>query len=151
MWSEQNKKKVACRHDWHQTGNTVVVTIYAKNANPEFSTIEANSTVLSCHIQFENDKVFKKDFHLWGVIVVKQSSVNMVPSKVEITLRKADSVAWGKLEDPNFKPEPEPADNTVGIKMFVTDINKRKIQPLNNWILKEWTETKSIMVPFFKS
>uniref|UniRef100_A0A667WSZ7 Zgc:92429 n=1 Tax=Myripristis murdjan TaxID=586833 RepID=A0A667WSZ7_9TELE len=111
---KQNKKKVACRHDWHQTGNTVVVTIYAKNANPEFSTIEANSTVLSCHIQFENDKVFKKDFHLWGVIVVKQSSVNMVPSKVEITLRKADSVAWGKLEDPNFKPEPEPADNTVG-------------------------------------
>lgn len=45
---------------------------------------------------------------------MKQSSVNMVPSKVEITLRKADSVAWGKLEDPNFKPEPEPADNTVG-------------------------------------
>lgn len=34
----------------------------------------------------------------------------MVPSKVEITLRKADQVAWGKLEDPNYKPEPEPED-----------------------------------------
>lgn len=33
----------------------------------------------------------------------------MVPSKVEITLRKADEVAWGKLEDPNYKPEPDPA------------------------------------------
>lgn len=32
----------------------------------------------------------------------------MVPSKTEITLRKADQVAWGKLEDPNYKPEPEP-------------------------------------------
>ncbi|KAM3857542.1 cysteine and histidine-rich domain-containing protein 1 [Diretmus argenteus] len=106
---KQNKKKVACRYDWHQTGSNVVVTIYAKNANPEFSTVEANRTVLSCHIQFENNKVFKKDFHLWGVIDVKQSSVNMVPSKVEVSLRKADTVAWGKLEDPNFKPEPSDA------------------------------------------
>ncbi|KAF1380823.1 hypothetical protein PFLUV_G00168000 [Perca fluviatilis] len=109
---KQDKKKVACRHDWHQTGNNVVVTIYAKNANPESSSIEANGTVLSCQIQFENNKFFKRDFHLWGVANVKQSSVNMVPSKVEITLRKADQVAWGKLEDPNYKPEPEPVEES---------------------------------------
>lgn len=43
----QDKKKVACRHDWHQTGNTVVVTIYAKNSNPDICSIEANQTVVS--------------------------------------------------------------------------------------------------------
>ncbi|XP_072232853.1 cysteine and histidine-rich domain-containing protein 1 [Leuresthes tenuis] len=107
---KQDKKKVACRHDWHQTGNNVVVTIYAKNANPELCSIQANRTVLSCQIQFENNKIFKRDFHLWGVINVKLSSVNMVPSKVEIILAKADQVAWGKLEDPNYKPEPEPIE-----------------------------------------
>uniref|UniRef100_A0A3B4X7S0 Zgc:92429 n=1 Tax=Seriola lalandi dorsalis TaxID=1841481 RepID=A0A3B4X7S0_SERLL len=110
---KQDKKKVACRHDWHQTGNNVVVTIYAKNANPELSCIEANRTVLSCQIQFENNKIFKREFHMWGVINVKQSSVNMVPSKVEISLRKADQVAWGKLEDPNYKPEPEPVEDSL--------------------------------------
>lgn len=109
---KQDKKKVACRFDWHQTGNNVVVTIYAKSANPEFCCIEANQTVLSCQIQFENDKIFKREFHFWGVINVKQSSVNMVPSKVEISLRKADQVSWGKLEDPNYKPEPEPVEDT---------------------------------------
>ncbi|KAK5848227.1 hypothetical protein PBY51_005859 [Eleginops maclovinus] len=109
---KQDKKKVACRYDWHQTGDNVVVTIYAKNANPEFTSIEANRTVLSCQIQFENDKVFKKEFRFWGVVNVKKSSINMVPSKVEITLRKADQVAWGKLEDPNYKPEPEPVDDS---------------------------------------
>lgn len=36
----------------------------------------------------------------------------MVPSKVEITLRKADQVSWGKLEDPNYKPEPDPTDDS---------------------------------------
>lgn len=96
----QDKKKVACRHDWHQTGKQVVVTIYAKNSSPEHSYVEANRTVVSsdqhtsiqwlfintfvslsvntcfcvstnlqltCHIQFEGDKVFHKDIHLWGV------------------------------------------------------------------------------------
>ncbi|KAM9335260.1 cysteine and histidine-rich domain-containing protein 1 [Symphorus nematophorus] len=109
---KQDKKKVACRYDWHQTGNNVVVTIYAKNANPELSCIEANRTVLSCQIHFEDNKIFKREFHFWGVADIKQSSVNMVPSKVEITLRKADQVAWGKLEDPNYKPEPEPEDES---------------------------------------
>ncbi|XP_047429186.1 cysteine and histidine-rich domain-containing protein 1 [Mugil cephalus] len=108
---KQDKKKVACRHDWHQTASNVVVTIYAKNANPEFTSIEANRTVLSCQIQFENNKIFKREFHFWGVIDVKHSSVNMVPTKVEITLRKADQVSWGKLEDPNYKPEPEPVED----------------------------------------
>ncbi|XP_034412759.1 cysteine and histidine-rich domain-containing protein 1 [Cyclopterus lumpus] len=111
---KQDKKKVACRYDWHQTGNDVVVTIYAKNANPQLSSIEANRTVLSCQIQFENEKIFKRDFHFWGVVDVKQSSVHMVPSKVEVTLHKADQVAWGKLEDPNRKPEPEPEDESYG-------------------------------------
>ncbi|XP_060922473.1 cysteine and histidine-rich domain-containing protein 1 [Limanda limanda] len=110
---KQDKKKVACRHDWHQTGNNVVVTIYAKNANPEFTCIEANGTVLSCQIQFESNKLFKRDFHLWGVMDVTQSSVNMVPTKVEVFLRKADQVSWGKLEDPNHKPEPEPEENST--------------------------------------
>ncbi len=34
----------------------------------------------------------------------------MVPSKVEVTMQKADAVAWGKLEDPKHKPEPEVTD-----------------------------------------
>ncbi|XP_012686300.1 cysteine and histidine-rich domain-containing protein 1 [Clupea harengus] len=105
--ARQDKKKVACRFDWHQTGAQVVVSIYAKNANPDYSYVEANRTVMTCHIQFENHKIFHKDFHLWGVADVEKSFINMVPSKVEVTLLKADSVAWGKLEDPNFKPEPE--------------------------------------------
>lgn len=50
---------------------------------------------------------------LLQVVDVKQSSVNMVPSKVEISLRKADQVAWGKLEDPKHKAEPEPIEESA--------------------------------------
>lgn len=41
------------------------------------------------------------------MVNVPESSVNMVPSKIEIVLRKAHQVAWGKLEDPNYRAEPE--------------------------------------------
>ncbi|KAL4631691.1 cysteine and histidine-rich domain-containing protein 1-like [Arapaima gigas] len=110
---KQDKKKVACRYDWHQTGSQVVITIYAKNSSPEHSYVEANQTMLTAHIQFENDKIFHKDFALWGVVDVRQSSASMVPAKVEVMLRKADGVAWGKLEDPNAKVEPPPEEEIV--------------------------------------
>uniref|UniRef100_A0A672S0D3 Zgc:92429 n=1 Tax=Sinocyclocheilus grahami TaxID=75366 RepID=A0A672S0D3_SINGR len=105
---KQDKKRwLAGRH---QTGEQVVVTIYAKNSSPEHSYVEANRTMLTCHIQFEGDKVFHKDIHLWVVIDMQSSFVNMVPSKVEVSMRKADAVAWGKLEDPKHKPGPEVLD-----------------------------------------
>lgn len=44
------------------------------------------------------------------VVDVPESSVNMVPSKIEIVLRKAHGVSWGKLEDPNYKAQPEQDD-----------------------------------------
>lgn len=44
------------------------------------------------------------------MVNVPESSVNMVPSKIEIVLRKAHPVSWGKLEDPNYKAEPEQED-----------------------------------------
>ncbi|XP_035004986.2 cysteine and histidine-rich domain-containing protein 1 [Hippoglossus stenolepis] len=149
---KQDKKKVACRHDWHQTEDNVVVTIYAKNANPEFTCIEANGTVLSCQIQFESNKLFKRDFHLWGVMDVKQSSVNMVPTKVEVFLRKADQVSWGKLEDPNHKPEPEPEENFAETQQPDWDIADDDISdsdeewaydtPENKQLLKDKEEQK---------
>lgn len=43
----QGKKVVPCRFDWHQTGSQVIISIYAKNALPELSYVDANSTTVS--------------------------------------------------------------------------------------------------------
>lgn len=45
--SLQGKKVVPCRFDWHQTGTQVIISIYAKNAVPELSYVDANSTTVS--------------------------------------------------------------------------------------------------------
>ncbi|XP_069749109.1 cysteine and histidine-rich domain-containing protein 1-like [Narcine bancroftii] len=102
---ESDKKLVSCRHDWHQTGNLVVLTVYAKTSNPVYSYVDANQTMLTVHIMFEKDKIFHKVLNLWGVVDTSKSFVNIGPTKVEINLQKMDPVTWAKLELPAHKVE----------------------------------------------
>ncbi|XP_074840086.1 cysteine and histidine-rich domain-containing protein 1 [Carettochelys insculpta] len=102
VWTKKDsgKKVVPCRHDWHQTGGEVTISIYAKNSLPELSCVEANSTMLNIHIVFEGDKEFDHSVKLWGVIDVKRSYVNMTATKIELTMRKAEPMLWASLELP---------------------------------------------------
>ncbi|XP_078077932.1 cysteine and histidine-rich domain-containing protein 1-like isoform X2 [Mustelus asterias] len=107
MWTKATalNKIVPCRHDWHQTGGQVIITIYAKNSIPELSYVEANSTVLNIHILFEREKHFEHKMNLWGVIDVSKSQMSMTPAKVEVTMKKAEPVLWARLELPPPQPE----------------------------------------------
>ncbi|NWH17026.1 CHRD1 protein, partial [Grus americana] len=96
-------KAVLCRQDWHQTSSQVVVTVYAKNPLPALSSVKANHTVLEVHIIFEGNKIFQTELDLWGVIKIEKSFVNMVPTKVEITLCKASPGSWARLELPQSR------------------------------------------------
>ncbi|KAM4859302.1 cysteine and histidine-rich domain-containing protein 1 isoform 2-T2 [Thomomys bottae] len=101
----KGKKVVPCRHDWHQTGGEVTISVYAKNSLPELSRIEANSTLLNVHIVFEGEKEFHQNVKLWGVIDVKRSYVTMTATKIEITMRKAEPMQWASLELPTTKKQ----------------------------------------------
>ncbi|KAL4647093.1 cysteine and histidine-rich domain-containing protein 1-like [Arapaima gigas] len=102
VWKKQDtgKKVVPCRFDWHQTGSQVIISIYAKNAVPELSSVEANSTVLNIRIIFEGEKEFEQKINLWGVIDVSKSIMNMMATKIEIAMKKAEPVTWARLDLP---------------------------------------------------
>ncbi|XP_051882275.1 cysteine and histidine-rich domain-containing protein 1a [Pristis pectinata] len=105
--AETGNKIVPCRHDWHQTGGQVTITIYAKNSIPEQSYVEANSTVLNIHILFEKDQKFEQKLNLWNIIDVSKSQMSMTPAKIEITMKKAEPVLWARLELPPPEPQKE--------------------------------------------
>lgn len=44
MATQEDKKLVSCRQDWHQTSSQVVVTLYARTPLPHLSSIKANRT-----------------------------------------------------------------------------------------------------------
>ncbi|XP_025896714.1 integrin beta-1-binding protein 2 [Nothoprocta perdicaria] len=100
----EQKRAASCRHDWHQTGSHVVLTVYARNPLPALSTVKANRTVLEVHVVFEGDKVFQAELELWGVIDTGKSFVSMVPTKVEVTLSKASAGRWAALQLPPGSP-----------------------------------------------
>ncbi|MEJ1281448.1 non-POU-domain-containing octamer binding protein [Cricetulus griseus] len=74
----------SCRHDWHQTDSLVVLTVYGQIPLPAFNWVKASQT---------------------EVINVEQSSVSLMPSRVEISLVKADPGSWAQLEHPDSLAE----------------------------------------------
>ncbi|KAG7213522.1 hypothetical protein KM043_002788 [Ampulex compressa] len=106
MWLPKNtgKKVAQCRMDWHQTGAFVVVSIYAKKYQPSLSTIKLNPIRLSVDLYFiEENSRYNLDLELNGVVDIVQSSVNMLPTKVEIKLKKAEPGSWAKLNFPETR------------------------------------------------
>ncbi|XP_011875846.1 PREDICTED: cysteine and histidine-rich domain-containing protein isoform X2 [Vollenhovia emeryi] len=102
VWFSKNVGKQAqCRMDWHQTGSHVVVSIFAKKYLPSRSAIKLNPIHLTVDLFFvEEDSRYDLDIELRGVVDVEQSSVHMLPTKVEIKLKKAEPGCWSKLEVP---------------------------------------------------
>ncbi|XP_023407212.1 integrin beta-1-binding protein 2 isoform X2 [Loxodonta africana] len=60
---------------------------------------------LHVHIVFDDNRIFQAQMKLWGVINVEQSSVSLMPSRVEISLVKADPGSWAQLEHPSALAE----------------------------------------------
>ena len=62
---------MACRYDWHQTSNNVVVSVFAKKYDPERSSVHLNPIRLKVHIFFpEEDSSFDLDLELRGVSTI---------------------------------------------------------------------------------
>ncbi|XP_068105721.1 cysteine and histidine-rich domain-containing protein 1-like [Hyperolius riggenbachi] len=99
LWVQPpGKREISCRYDWHQTSRVVVITVYAKTCLPDLTKIQANRTQLDIQIAFQDKKEFKKKLELWGVIDTANSFVNLLPTKVEMTLKKSEPVTWARLE-----------------------------------------------------
>lgn len=126
--SENTGKKVNCRMDWHQTGTFIVVSIYAKKYQPDQSTIKLNPIRLTVDLYFiEENSRYNLDLELRGVVDITQSSANMLPTKVEIKLKKAESGSWAKLNVPRTNEietdENDKNDESISAQVEAVDLS----------------------------
>nr|CAD7441719.1 unnamed protein product [Timema bartmani] len=94
-------QQVNLRFDWHQTAGFVVVSVYGKKYDPHSSTVELSPVRLKIHMFFpEEQGSFDLDLELRGIVNVSHSSASMLPTKLEVKLRKAEPGSWSKLDFP---------------------------------------------------
>jgi len=95
---ESGEKKVECRHDWYQDPQKVMLSIYAKKLNKSLSTIEFEDYKVKAFLKFEDGGEYSREFFLAGAIVVPKSKYEILSTKVDICLPKANLIAWSSLE-----------------------------------------------------
>ncbi|UJR32708.1 hypothetical protein I4U23_020167 [Adineta vaga] len=95
--------KKSCRCDFHQQGSSVVLSIYAKMPRPAQTQVELNAGRLRVNTQFGTDAQTKRFFNEWelfGLVDVNQSTVELLQTKIEICLKKAEALSWPRLDRP---------------------------------------------------
>lgn len=115
---ETCEQVVQCRYDWHQTGNNVVVAIYAKMYDYRVSYVHLSPIRLKVHLVFpqQGNAAFDLDLELRGVVNVDKSTVSMMGTKVEITMSKAELGSWAKL---NMPPKVKEEDQVTMDKLKI--------------------------------
>jgi len=107
--ADKKGKEVECRYDWHQTATHVTTAVYAKKYDPARSIIELSPVRLYIHLVFpaENDNTFTLDLELKGVVDVEASKASMLGTKLEVKMKKAESISWSKLDIPRVVKKDE--------------------------------------------
>ncbi|KAL8858537.1 MAG: hypothetical protein Q9178_004831 [Gyalolechia marmorata] len=88
------------RHEWYQTDDTVVVSLFAKGLPKDKTTIDIRSTSLAVSFPLPTGSDY--DFSLdpfWGKVDAAASTAKILATKVEFVLKKATAgQKWPSLE-----------------------------------------------------
>jgi cysteine and histidine-rich domain-containing protein len=84
----------------------VIIAVYAKKYDPAQSHVKLSPVRLDLSVYFpEEGGSFNLDVELAGVVDVSQCSANMMGSKLEVHLKKAEPGSWSRLYFPKQEPE----------------------------------------------
>ena len=77
--------------------------------DPQRSVVELSPVRLYIHLIFpaENDNTFTLDLELKGVVDVEASKASMLGTKLEVKMKKAESISWAKLDIPRVVKKDE--------------------------------------------
>ncbi|BGP46135.1 hypothetical protein JCM10450v2_001975 [Rhodotorula kratochvilovae] len=88
---------VDCRTDHYQTPQTVIVSVFGKQADKEASSVKFEAEAMHVDLILPSRKRFTKSFPLYGPIDPAASTFKILGTKCEITLAKADARSWPSI------------------------------------------------------
>lgn len=94
---EEQLKAKQCRYEWFQTGDHIVLSVFAKLITPDNSSFKANKDSLQIKLCYDSVHTFDLELHLAADIVPTECIVNLNSAKADIKLKKAESTQWSDL------------------------------------------------------
>ncbi|KAI9796485.1 MAG: hypothetical protein M1833_006153 [Piccolia ochrophora] len=92
---EENVESV--RHDFYQTATTVIASLYLKKIDPQRAKIEFFPREVALDLPTSDNKRHTSHLPLCGTIDVEKSEFKIMGTKLELSLAKADGLAWPVL------------------------------------------------------
>ncbi|KAJ7974124.1 protein SGT1-like [Quillaja saponaria] len=86
------------RHEFYQKPEEVVVTIFAKGIPKNSVAVDFGEQILSLSIAVPGEDIYHFQPRLFGKIIPAKCRYEVLSTKVEIRLAKAESVHWTSLE-----------------------------------------------------
>ncbi|XP_030501871.2 protein SGT1 homolog [Cannabis sativa] len=86
------------RHEFYQKPDEVVVTIFAKGIPARNVAVEFGEQILSVAIEIPGEDAYHFQSRLFGKIIPEKCRYQVLSTKVEIRLSKADNIHWASLE-----------------------------------------------------
>ncbi|KAG2330443.1 hypothetical protein Bca52824_001623 [Brassica carinata] len=86
------------RHEFYQKPEEVVVTVFAKGIPKQNVNVEFGDQILSVVIDVAGEEAYHFQPRLFGKIIPEKCRYEVLSTKVEIRLAKAEIVTWASLE-----------------------------------------------------
>ncbi|RKO96958.1 hypothetical protein CXG81DRAFT_14093 [Caulochytrium protostelioides] len=105
--SASDANMVAVRHDWYQTQTSVIISLFAKKADASQTRVDFDAQSLTVSVVFKPDAVNngvtggRARFHLPALsqpVDVAACRYEVLGTKIEIVLKKANGYSWPALE-----------------------------------------------------
>ncbi|XP_043218297.1 protein SGT1 homolog [Amphibalanus amphitrite] len=92
------------KYDWYQTDQDVVINILAKSLSSEAASVKIECSAVEVNATLPTGSPYSLQLHLLHPVVPDSSSWRVLPSKLEIKLRKAEAYRWAALEGSGEPP-----------------------------------------------
>ncbi|KAL5228896.1 hypothetical protein ABZP36_017161 [Zizania latifolia] len=92
------------RHDYYNSATEVVLTIFAKGVSADNVVVDFGEQMLSVSIEVPGEEPYHFQPRLFSKIIPEKSKYQVLSTKVEIRLAKAEQVSWTSLD---YKGKPK--------------------------------------------
>ncbi|CAN6879425.1 unnamed protein product [Brassica oleracea] len=123
------------RHEYYQKPEEVVVTVFAKGIPKQNVNIDFGEQILSVVIDVPGEEAYHLQPRLFGKIVPDKCRYQVMSTKIEIRLAKAEIITWTSLEHgkgPAVLPKPDVS----------TEVSVRPAYPSSKKV-KDWDKIEA--------